>query len=298
MTIDIDRCYTILGVGYGASADELKQAYRDLVREWHPDKHQHDSRKQRQAEEKLKLINIAYDRLKDYKPAPPARFRGARASAATGSGGPAAYEAQWQRASATGGPRPAEEDEQTVYARAVGHYEEGRAQFEAGEWTEAVSNLMQAVCLKPNIGDAYLLLGRAYTEMKMPAKAASSYKQVIRFQPANLEAHNELARSYLAMESPKEAVWTCSQVLKKRPKNVAIRTTLGLAYRKLGRYAQSQEALEGAIELDEAYAPARYELGETYLAMGRKEDARAVYAALKPLDTDLAVQLLLSIVGS
>jgi tetratricopeptide (TPR) repeat protein len=285
-------------VGYGASADELKQAYRELVREWHPDKHQHDSRKQRQAEEKLKLINIAYDRLKDYRPIAPARFRSARPSAAPASTGTAAYEAQWQRASSTAGPRPSADDEETVYARAQAHYDEGREQFEAGEWTEAVSSLMQAVCLKPNIGDAYLLLGRAYTELKMPAKAASSYKQVIRFQPANLDAHNELARSYLAMESPKEAVWTCSQVLKKRPKNVPIRTTLGLAYRKLGRYAQSQEALEGAIELDATYARARYELGETYLAMGRKEDARAAYAALKPLDTDLAVQLLLSIVGS
>jgi tetratricopeptide (TPR) repeat protein len=297
MTIDIDRCYTILGVGYGASADELKLAYRELVREWHPDKHQADSRQQQQAEEKLKLINIAYDRLKDYKPAAPARFRGTRPTAPTTNGG-AAFEAHWQRASATAGPRFTADEEQTLFARAHVHYNEGREQFEARDWTEAVSSLMQAVCLKPNIGDAYLLLGRAYTELKMPAKAASSYKQVVRFQPANLDAHNELARSYLAMESPKEAVWTCSQVLKKRPKNVPIRTTLGLAYRKLGWYAQSQEALEGAIEIDSNFAPARYELGQTYLAMGRKEDARSVYAALKPLDTDLAVQLLLSIVGS
>jgi tetratricopeptide (TPR) repeat protein len=297
MTIDIDRCYAILGVGYGASADELKQAYRDLVREWHPDKHQHDSRKQVQAEEKLKQINIAYDRLKEYKPVPAARFSRAQTAEAERPNGGAAYEAQWKRASATAGPRPPETNEQTLTARAQEHYQEGREAFDSGDWTEAVSSLMQAVCLKPNIGDAYLLLGRAYTEMKMPAKAASSYKQVIRFQPANLDAHNELARSYLAMGSPKDAVWTCSQVLKKRSKNVPIRTTLGLAYRKLGQLAQSVEALEGAVALDAAYAPARYELGETWLALGKKEAAREAYALLKPLDADLAVQLLLSIVG-
>src|SRR3569832_5137 len=117
---------------------------------------------------------------------------------------------------------------------------------------------MQAVCLTPIISGGYMLLGRAYMEMKMPAKAASSFKQVIRFQPGNVDAHDALARSFLAMGSPKEAVWTCSQVLKKRGKNLPIRTTLGLAYRKLGQYAQSLEALNGVISLDSAYAPAQY----------------------------------------
>lgn len=296
MSFDIDRCYAILGVGYGASADELKHAYRDLVREWHPDRHQHDSCKQTQAEEKLKQINLAYERLKEYKPARAARLNTTRAGAPQ-KNGTGAYSAHWQRASATAGPRLAEEDEQTLSARAQARYEEGREAYETGDWTEAVSSLMQAVCLKPNIGDACLLLGKAYTELKLPAKAASSYKQAIRFQPSNLAAHNDLARSFLAMGSPKEAVWTCSQVLKKRTKSVPIRTTLGVAYRRLGQFAQSLEALEGAIALDDSYPLARYELGETYLAMGQKEAAREVYTALKPLDADLAVKLLLSIVG-
>jgi len=298
MTVDIDKCYAILGVGYGASADELKVAYRDLVREWHPDKHQHDARKQVQAEEKLKQINVAYERLKNYKPVRATRTPPPPPE--QGSTGYAAYSAQWQRASANnGGQRTAPEtDETTLYALAQSHYEEGKAFFNAGEWTEAISSLMQAVCIKPNIGDAYFLLGKAYIEDKKPAKAASAFKQVIRFQPANLEAHNQLALSYLAMGAPKEAIWACIQILKKRPKNVQIRTTLGSAYRKLGQFAQAQEAIKGAIELDSVYAPALLELGEIHLAMGEKEAAREIYAKLKPLDADLAVQLLLSIVGS
>ncbi len=298
ISIDIDRCYAILGVGYGASADELKFAYRDLVREWHPDKHQHDSRKQKQAEEKLKQINVAYERLKTYSPSAATRRAATEASSPPNGTGYAAYSAQWKRASGTEGPRPADIDEQTLFARAQAHYDEGKEYFETGAWTEAVSSLMQAVCIKPNIGDAYSLLGKAYMKLKLPAKAASSFKQVIRFQPANLDAHNELARSFLDMGAAKEAVWTCSQILKKRTRNVPIHTTLGLAYRKLGQLTQSLEALKGAITLDSKYGPARYELGETYLAMGQKEAAREVYAALKPLDADLAVRLLLSIVGS
>jgi molecular chaperone DnaJ len=53
--------YDILGVGKSASADEIKQAYRKLSKEWHPDKHKGD----KAAEAKFKEINQAYEVLGD-----------------------------------------------------------------------------------------------------------------------------------------------------------------------------------------------------------------------------------------
>ena len=47
--------YEILGVGRGASADEIKKAYRKLTRKYHPDANQGDS----EAEKKYKEINEA-----------------------------------------------------------------------------------------------------------------------------------------------------------------------------------------------------------------------------------------------
>lgn len=51
--------YSILGVQKGASADEIKKAYRQLSKEWHPDKHKGD----KAAEQKFKEINQAYEVL-------------------------------------------------------------------------------------------------------------------------------------------------------------------------------------------------------------------------------------------
>ena len=51
--------YQILGVTKSASAKEVKQAYRKLARQYHPDKNQGN----KQAEEKLKGINEAYEVL-------------------------------------------------------------------------------------------------------------------------------------------------------------------------------------------------------------------------------------------
>ena len=63
MNEDLDRYYELLGVAPGTSGRELKEAYRDLAKVWHPDRFSHDPRLQQKAQEKLKEINEAYERL-------------------------------------------------------------------------------------------------------------------------------------------------------------------------------------------------------------------------------------------
>ncbi len=60
---EIARCCRVLGLEPGASADEVKSAYRDLVNVWHPDRFAHNERLRTKAQEQLKEINLAYDYL-------------------------------------------------------------------------------------------------------------------------------------------------------------------------------------------------------------------------------------------
>ncbi len=54
--------YEILGVSPNASEEEIKRAYRELVRKYHPDNYQ-DNPLADLAQEKMKQINEAYDLL-------------------------------------------------------------------------------------------------------------------------------------------------------------------------------------------------------------------------------------------
>ena len=54
--------YGVLGVSPSATDDEIKKAYRDLARKYHPDNY-HDNPLSDLAQEKMKQINEAYDQI-------------------------------------------------------------------------------------------------------------------------------------------------------------------------------------------------------------------------------------------
>src|SRR5215475_8892420 len=76
--------YDTLGIKKGASADEIKKAYRKLARQYHPDANPGDA----SAEERFKQVQTAYDVLSDAdKRKAYDRFGSTNGRAAPGPGG-------------------------------------------------------------------------------------------------------------------------------------------------------------------------------------------------------------------
>ena len=62
----IGRDYSALDLKPGASFDDVKRAYRELAKVWHPDRFGNDKKLLDRANSKLGEINAAYERLKNH----------------------------------------------------------------------------------------------------------------------------------------------------------------------------------------------------------------------------------------
>ena len=61
--MDFQRCCDVLDLTPPVAMTDLKEAYKDLVQVWHPDRFAHNPRLRLRAEEKIKIINLAYETL-------------------------------------------------------------------------------------------------------------------------------------------------------------------------------------------------------------------------------------------
>ncbi|MDY7012097.1 MAG: DnaJ domain-containing protein [Cyanobacteriota bacterium] len=136
----IADCYKTLGLKPGASSEEVKQAYRQLVKRWHPDNFPCDPHRQQKAEAKIKRINRAYEILKDYQP-------------------PTKANAPKKKAD----PKP--------------YYQKGVELSKKHQYKPAIEELTKAVLIDPEYIDAYLYRGFLYEKIGQSIRAEKDFNK-------------------------------------------------------------------------------------------------------------------------
>ncbi|MCI8303718.1 MAG: DnaJ domain-containing protein [Lawsonibacter sp.] len=154
--------YTVLGVSQSASDEEIKKAYRELARKYHPDNYQNNPLADL-AEEKMKEINEAYDTITRQ------RAGGYAGSSSRSYGG-------YQQGYSSAASNP-------TYARV-------RNLINAGDLGQA-EQLLYEVGQKD--GEWYFLSGSIAYRKGWLDEAMQNYTRAVQLEPNNMEYQQALA---------------------------------------------------------------------------------------------------------
>jgi curved DNA-binding protein CbpA len=151
--------YSVLGVSQNASDDEVKKAYRELARKYHPDNYQNNPLADL-AEEKMKEINEAYDTITKQR-----------------SGG---Y---------SGGSSGSYGGYQQSYASASPAYVRVRNLINAGDLNQAEQVLYE---VSQKDGEWYFLSGSIAYRKGWLDEAMQNYARAVQLEPNNMEYRQAL----------------------------------------------------------------------------------------------------------
>ena len=157
--------YDILGVSPNATDDEIRKAYRELAKKYHPDNYA-DSPLKDTAEEKMAQINAAFDQIM-------ARRRGGGQSAGQQSyGGYGGYQNSYQNAS---------------------RFSDIRQMINQGRFEEA-EEVLDGVASNARDGEWYFLKGSIFYQRGWMDDAFQYFSTACRMNPSNAEYRAALNR--------------------------------------------------------------------------------------------------------
>ncbi len=182
--------YEILGVQPNATDDEIKKAYRDLARKYHPDKYR-DSDLSDLATEKMKEINAAYDEIQKLRAD---EKKGNKKRSSSGSG------------STASNPQ----------------YAEIRRLINGGDFVQA-ENILRSIPSSDQNAEWYYLMGLIYYRRGYFVDAQKMFDYACRMDPYNQEyksAREQInaqtsgyGQSYRQTSNSDQACTCCSQLI-------------------------------------------------------------------------------------
>ena len=167
--------YKVLGVAPDASDEEIKKAYRDLAKKYHPDMNPGDAH----AAEKMNEINDAYDRIKNGDTAQPAYGQGGTAYQQYGAQDPF-----WSAWTGYTDPFGGYSQQQTQYQSERSEYVAAKSYIRNGMYKEALTAL-SGVPLPERDGKWYYLHAGANMYLGNKIAALESAKRAVEIEPDN-----------------------------------------------------------------------------------------------------------------
>ena len=150
---DILQCYALLGIKHTATPEEVKKAYRNMAKIWHPDRYTDNPVLKAKAEAEIKKINQAYAAIKAYPADKIDRVVKQEQSYS----------------------RPRSNTYQQASPESL--YQQGVAYAEAGEYQAALDSFAQAIRRDSDYLEAYQYRGFILSKLGYKLRADAEFKK-------------------------------------------------------------------------------------------------------------------------
>jgi len=159
--------------------------------------------------------------------------------------------------------------------------------YDAREYTPAISRLQHVIELDPNMMRAYNNLGLCYDSLGQFDEAIQNFTRAIELnrkqkQPSAWPPLN-LAVSLISLNHLDEAAARLHEALSYNPRFPQAHYQLGLVLEKERKFEEAIAPLQRAIELDPLYPEPHYTLGRIYQRQGKREEAQEQIEKFKEL---------------
>ena len=160
------------------------------------------------------------------------------------------------------------------------------AQFNAGKYAEAATQLESLLPYAPKSFEIHELLGLAYAAQSQDSKALEHFQVAVQLKPDSPEAHTNLAASLSHLGRTEQAGEQFRKALALEPHDYDANHNLGEFYVQAGKLAEAAPYLEEAQRIQPAAYDNGYDLAMAWFLTGRYEQAhQLVQTLLRQKDT-------------
>ncbi|HUJ11319.1 MAG TPA: tetratricopeptide repeat protein, partial [Verrucomicrobiae bacterium] len=158
----------------------------------------------------------------------------------------------------------------------------------AGQEEDAVKCYEQALRLRPDYGRAHTSLGNALMRLGRMPEALDHFEQALRIEPGSAIAYYNMGVALVRLDRTTEAIGYFRRALRLQPDYAEAHNNLGVALRRTGRIPEAIREYERALEIKPDYANAHVNLGNALLQSGDVRGALGHYEQALRIKPDLA----------
>lgn len=170
---------------------------------------------------------------------------------------------------------------------AVEAYNAGAALSNSGDSAGALLKFQEAVAAKPDLTAGWMALAKVAVKEKKYQVAIDAAKKALEIDDEDADMWLALYQSYTALGDKANA----AIAEKKMPANASKLFNEAARLINEGKDGEAETSLKRAVEIDEKFAVAWYELGMVYVRAGKSAEAKAAltkYLELDPKGKDAA----------